>query len=185
MLFFLSTITVDDNKNLDNLISMVNNGDKNALAEIYRIAGGRMLSVAIGIMRNKFLAEDVLSESFIKVVRFSSTYKKGTNAYAWLCTIVRNTAYNKIKNEKIHRCENIDDFYSISGDRLYFEDKENAILVEGALKQLSPRERTVIWLKYYNDLTVREIAGELNLPRSTVQSTISAAEKKLKELFKD
>lgn len=185
MLFFLSTISEEEKERLNSLIIKVSEGDRDALGEIYKIAGGRMLSVAMGLMRDKFLAEDVLHDSFIKVVRFSSSYRKNTNAYSWLCTVVKNTAYNKIKSENIRRSANIDDFYSIADDKLWHEDKIAAVSVESALKQLSSRERTIIWLKYYNCMTVRGIAEELGLPRSTIQNTIAIAERKLKNLLKD
>lgn len=184
MLLFLSVITDDEKKELNKLIIMVRGGDKRALSEIYRIAGGRMLSIAMGLMRNKQLAEDILHDSFIKVARFCSQYKENTNAYAWLCTIVRNTALNKIKSENLTRTSDIDEFFNLAADNLTEADSDRVIDIENAMKMLKPRERTAIWLKYYNDMTVREIAKELDMPRSSVGDIILSAEKKLKDILK-
>lgn len=183
MLTILSVISDEEKKNLNKLIVSVRDGDKQALGEVYRTVGGRMLSVAMGLMRNRELAEDVLHDSFIKIARFAEQYKENTNAYAWLCTIVRNTALNKIKSENLKRTADIDGFFHLSDNGLEAEERERVMSVEAAIKSLEPRERTVIWLKYYNDMTVREIAAELGLPRSTVQDAVSAAEKKLKKLL--
>lgn len=176
-------ITIEKEKLLNNLIVSVKNGDKNALGEIYNIAGGRMLSIAMGTLRNKQWAEDVLQDSFIKVVRFSVQYKENSNAYAWLCSIARNTALNKLKSEKLKAGTDIDSFFDISDEGLTAERKDTALLVEDALKELEPRERTIVWLKYFNDLTVKEIANELNMPSSTVHFMLKKSEKKLKEIL--
>lgn len=182
---FFNVISEDDKKQLNDLLLCVANGDKAALGEIYQIAGGRMLSVAMGIMRSRELADDVLQDSFIKVVRFCRQYTSGTNAYAWLCTIVRNTAYNKIKSENIRRNTDIDSFFDIRANSISENQTVDAVAVENALKVLTPRQRTVVWLRYYNDLTVRAIATELNMPRSTVAEMLKSAETKLKNLLRD
>jgi len=173
----------DMEKLLNSLIISVKNGDKRALGEIFNIAGGRMLSIAMGLLRNKQLAEDVLQDSFVKVVRFSDKYKENTNAYAWLCTIVRNTALNKIKSEKIKAGVDIDSFFDISDNGLTAERIHTALEIEKALRELEPRERTIVWLRYFNDLTVKEIANELNMPSSTVHFMLKKSEAKLKKFF--
>lgn len=175
--------TITEKEKLNNLIIAVKNGNKYALGEIYSIAGGRMLSIAMGLLRNKQWAEDVLQDSFVKVVRFSVKYKENSNAYAWLCTIIRNTALNKLKSEKLKAGDNIDSFFDISDNGLPAERKDTALIVEGALKKLEPRERTIVWLRYYNDLTVKEIANELNMPSSTVHFTLKRTEEKLKKIL--
>jgi len=176
-------MTADKGKLLNNLIVALKCGDKYALGEIYSIAGGRMLSVAMGILRNKQWAEDVLQDSFVKVVRFCKKYKENSNAYAWLCTIARNTALNKLKSEKLKAGDNIDNFFDISDNGLTEEKRETALEVEEALKELKPRLRTIVWLRYFNDLTVKEISRELNMPSSTVHFMLKKSEKKLKEIL--
>jgi DNA-directed RNA polymerase specialized sigma24 family protein len=49
-----------------------------------------------------------------------------------------------------------------------------------ALAELTPVERAVIALRYYNDLSEAEIAGELNMPAGTVKSTAARALRKLR-----
>jgi len=179
-------IMTDDKREklLNNLIVAVKDGDKFALGEIFNIAGGRMFCVAMGLLRDKQHAEDVLQDSFVKVVRFSAQYKENTNAYAWLCTIVRNTALNKIKSEKLKAGADIDNFFDISDNGQTAEKRDTALEVKRALQGLEPRERTIVWLRYYNDLTVKEIAKELNMPSSTVHFILKKSETKLEKILK-
>ena len=67
--------------------------------------------VARGVVKDSFLAEDVVQDSFLKIVKNIDKYKKGTNAYAWVCKIVRNTALNALKSSLSHPTEDIDEFF--------------------------------------------------------------------------
>lgn len=183
-MILLIVITTEERISLGKLIARVSIGDKSALSAIYDTVGGRLLSVAMGFMRDRPLAEDVLSESFIKIVRHADKFKAGTNSYAWLCTIVRNTALNALKSRKASQGADIDSFFTLTDGKDFTQSTETAITVNTAIKQLEPMQRTVIWLKYFNDMTVREISAELNLAKSTVQDSIKKAERALKILLK-
>ena len=181
MLIFLSVISDSERIKLGELITYIAHGDENALVAVYETAGGRLLSVAMGLTRNLQTAEDVLHDSFIKIAKNAYQFQRGSNGYAWLCKIVRNTALNKIKSENLRCGIDIDSFYNLTDGQNMAEKSDNVISVETAMKKLQPKERTVIWLKYYNDMTVREIASELSIPKSTVQEIIKNAESKLKK----
>ena len=94
------------------------------------------MSVATGYMRNLQLAEDVLQDSLVKTALNAASFKRGTNGYAWLCAIVRNTALNTIKSENRRRGEDIDSFFDLSDGIDNFQNIENANAVQNALKSL-------------------------------------------------
>ncbi|MCL2797512.1 MAG: RNA polymerase sigma factor [Firmicutes bacterium] len=177
----LFTLITDAEKDLVSAsIPRIAQGDEAALVAVYHAVGGRLLSVAMGITRDIHLAEDAVSESFIKLVRSAGQFRGG-NGYAWLCTIVRNTALNILKSRNLRREADIDGFFSLSGGLDFTKGSETAVMVEDALKKLSKEERLCIWLKYFNDFTVRQIAAESGISKSSVQDLIKKAEKKLKE----
>ena len=182
MLLFV-LLTESERETVTRMIKLVARGDERALVTIYDMVGGRLLSVAMGVTRNLHAAEDAVSESFIKVVNYASQFQGG-NGYGWLCTIVRNTALNIIKSEKHKRGEDIDGFFSLTDGRDFSAASDTALEVERAMKVLDSRERLCIWLKYFNDYTVREIADETKLGKSTVQEVIKRAEEKLKQYLK-
>lgn len=98
MIIIFLTISDNERRELGELIVAIARGDEGALAAVYQRAGGRLLSVAMGLTRDIHSAQDVLHDSFIKVARSAHQFKRGTNGYAWLCKIVKNTAINKIKS---------------------------------------------------------------------------------------
>lgn len=183
MLLLFSALSDEDKSEVNHYILLIAEGDTNALRELYRLIGGRLLSVAQGIMRNRQNAEDVLHDSFIKIVRCANQFNRGTNGYAWLCKIVKNTALNKLKSENLRRAENIDDMFFLSNGRDFYEDHGMSLDIKNAMLKLDSKERLVIWLKYYNGMTVREIAADTGIKKTTVQDLIKRAEIKLKKLL--
>ncbi len=184
MLLVYFSLSDEERSNVNAYINRIAQGEISALNELYLLLGGRLLSVAQGIMRNRYNAEDVLHDSLIKIVRYAKNFKFGTNGYAWLCKIVKNTALNKIKSQHLRRAENIDDIFELSDGKDFFETSAVTIDIKNALLMLQPNERLAIWLKYYNDMTVREIAAETKMKKTTTQDLIKRAEKKLSELLK-
>ena len=97
--------------------------------------------------------------------------------------IVRNTALDFLKSRKLKREVGEEAFFSLSSLDYSPERRENAIALEAALKKLEPDERRIIYLIYYLDMTIREIADEMKLSKSAVQRLKEKAEAKLKNLL--
>ena len=167
---------------INKMIPLISKGNEAALITVYNTVGGRLLSVAMGITRNLPLAQDALSESFIKLVKYADKFRGGSG-YAWLCTIVKNTALNLIKQNQSNQGADIDSFFDLSDGKDFTQNSHNALLVESALKKLNKEERLCIWLKYFNDYTVREIAAETKLSKSGVHDIIKKAEQRLREFM--
>ena len=168
---------------LNRLIIAVANGSAESLDGILALAGGKMLAVALSYVGRSY-AEDVLHDSFIKIARFAKGYRPGMSPYGWIMKIVRNTALDYIKSKKIRKEVSQEEFYSLSSLDYSPEKRENAIALEQAMKKLEIDERKVIYYIYYLDLTVREIADELDMSKSAVQRLKDKAEEKLKNLLK-
>ncbi len=179
-MILFTLLTESEREYINRLIPGIAQGDESALTWLYQAAGGRLLSVALGVTRDLSLAEDALSESFLKIVRHAGSFRGG-NGYAWLCTIVKNTALNLLKEQNRKSGANIDDFFHLSDGVDLAERSAAALTVEAALKKLTETERLCMWLKYFNDYSVREIAAETGLSKSTVQDAIKKAEHKLRE----
>ena len=167
---------------LNRLILAVADGFADCLDGILDIAGGKMMAVAISYV-GRDLAEDVLHDSFIKIARFAKSYRRGMNPYGWIMKIVKNTAIDYLKSKKVRAEVSSEEFFSLSSQDYSPEKRESAIALEQAMQKLEPDERKIIYLVYFLDLTVREIAGELNMSKSAVQRLKEKAEEKLKNLL--
>ena len=171
-----------DGEKLNRMIIAVANGFADCLDGILKLAGGKMMAVAAGIVGRDY-AEDVVHDSFIKIARFAKNYRRGMNPYGWIMKIVRNTALDYLKSRKIRAEVSQEEFFSLSSLDYSPEKRENAIALEQAMSRLEPDEKKIIYLIYYLDMTVREAANELNLSKSAVQRLKEKAEAKLKTLL--
>ena len=167
---------------LNRLIIAVANGSADSLDGILRLAGGRMTAVAVSLVGRDY-AEDIVHDSFIKIARFAKSFKRGTSPYGWIMKIVRNTALDFLKSRKLKREVSDEEIFSLSSLDYSPERRENAIAIEAAISKLEPDERRIIYLIYYLDMTIREIADEMKLSKSAVQRLKDKAETKLKNLL--
>lgn len=146
---------------------------------LYQTMGKVMLFVANGVVHNVHSAEDIVQESLLKVVLNIKHYRRGTNGYAWICRIVRNTAINYVKSSGGRVWQELGEFEGASS--CSFEEKtETAVLVEQLMQELSEEMREMVYRKYFLDMTVREIGKEMNRSKSYVSKMILRAEKLMK-----
>ena len=165
------------------LLFRLHRGDENALDEILRLAGGRMLALALSITKNRADAEDAVQTAFIKIVQASGKFRGG-NGYGFVMKITQNAALDLLKSRGRRAEICIDDFFSLSSSEGY--DEENilsALTLEQAIGRLPVYGKTLIYYRYYMDMTVREIAAKTGKSKSQIQRDLEETEKTLKNLL--
>lgn len=172
-----------DHGQLNEMLRDMRNGNADAVEGVYLTVGRRMFALAIGIVKNRADAEDVVQESLLKLVRSVSSFREGTNGYAWVMRIVRNTALDRLRSNRRAATEDLDAFFSLADERYSEDRREEALLLENALALLSEEEKRMIYYRYYLDLTVREIARETGMSKSAAARALLRAEEKLRELL--
>jgi len=143
----------------------------------------KLYKIAYSYVKNKDDALDIVQEAVYKGYISYHKVKKPEFEKTWLTRIVINTAIDFIrKNKKIVSIdmsfiENIAD----SGVN-HLDDK---LAVEHALENLNERERTVIILRYFEDMKLDEIAEILETPISTIKSILYRSLKKMEVDLKE
>lgn len=171
-------------KSINRAIVKIGDGNKQALEKLYELTSGYLLSMAKSYLSDKSLAEDVVSEVYLKVVRSASSFDGKGNGLNWLFKITKNTSLNyNIASSKqlaydIEKNLDIADVFDLLSD--YNLLKET---LATAVKELTIDERRLLYLKYWEGLTVREIASLLNKPTMTTQDALKRVLKKLKSKF--
>ena len=125
-------------------------------------------------------AEDVVHDSLIKIARFAHKYRQDDNPAGWILKIVRNTALDLIKKKKAHSAASAEEFFSLASSDYSPDKRDDAIMLEQAMKKLAPDEMRAIYLKYFIDMTVREVAAEMKISKSAADRLIQKAEQNLK-----
>ncbi len=142
----------------------------------------KLRSYALKLARNTTLANDLVQETCRKAIENKHTFKEGSNLYAWLCTILRNTLMDTFRRGK-HEVEDVDSMHAQKVkvepnqiSHMYLQDVLELLANE---EKFEPRERQIIELKL-RGLTLEEIAKELEMPLGTVKNQDFRTREKLK-----
>lgn len=136
------------------------------------------------ILKNPHLTEDILQETLVKAYEQFDTIKDIEKFKSWIFTIAKNESLAWIK--KYSREVPIETA-PLKLLESFSEDIPERLLMEQELKQqikeciemLKPIEQEIMYLRYYNDLTLNEIALALNLNENTVKTKHARAKRKI------
>lgn len=134
--------------------------------------------VAYGYVQNSEDAKDIVQEAVCKAYVGKKRLKDPENFYPWFFRILANTAISFLH----HSSRTLS--FDLDGVDLFSLDEElwnDTMTVKESLKQLSDPARTVIILKFYEDMTFSEIARILKKPEATVKTMYYRGLKFLKE----
>jgi RNA polymerase sigma-70 factor, ECF subfamily len=166
------------------LIARTGDGDREAFDELYRRFVRPVLALALRRLPDRGRAEDAAQETFAAIWRSARTYRpeRGPGA-PWLYTVARNAIINQTRLRVEPAAETPD---TPSDDPTPSERAESEWLswrVHRALEALHARERTLIELAYWSELSQSEIAARLRIPLGTVKTRTRSALGHLAELL--
>ena len=167
--------------NLDTWLTRSREKDNEALESLYLELKRPIFIFILSIVNDYYIAEDILQETFIKVINNSESYEKGSNAKAWIFSIARNISLNQIKLRK--REELKEDIIKVDST-LFTEEVESAMEFLRLIEPLESEEREIVALKLSAGLGHKQIAETLNISVINSRAKYSRAIRKLKNIIK-
>lgn len=169
----------DDERDLA-LVAAMARGERAALAELYERHAGGLLGLAIRIVRDRQEAEDLLHDVFLEAWRAADTFdpKRG-RVRTWLAVRMRSRALDQQKSSRIRR-SNGDAGLETLADERPAEASADHGRIRTALAALSPDQRRVVELAYFDGLSCSEIARSVDIPIGTVKSRLAAGMHRLR-----
>jgi RNA polymerase sigma-70 factor (ECF subfamily) len=162
----------------ESLLRRLASGDHSALGEFYDRFAGLANALALRVLRDVAEAEDVVQEVFVQVWRQAARFDPSRGSpEAWLCTITRTRALDRLRRRVSRREEQGAGPDSRSGAPPTLV----ALAVRQALDGLSADQRRALELAYYEGLTQSEIAARLGEPLGTIKTRIRTAMIRLRE----
>lgn len=132
------------------------------------------------LLGNRADAEEAVQDAFLRAWRFRESLTDESKFQPWLYRIVVNSCRTKMRQEIRHRDRRA------SEDNLIFlaardsdVSREQAHDVTDALMDLAPHLRLVVVLRYYLDLSERDIATFIDRAPGTVKSRLNEARLRL------
>lgn len=170
--------TADD---LPGILERCADGDEQAFAELYDATAARAHGLALRVLRDPGLAEEVTQEAYLEVWRLSKRYDRARGSVlAWLLTLVHRRAVDRVRStqasvrrEEAHlrRALAGADFDTTSVTALASLEARR---VRAAMALLAPGQRDAISLAYFEGLTYVEVAELVGAPLGTVKSRIKS-----------
>lgn len=179
---------------LASLIERIANRDRKAFEELYQLTSRKMFAVALRIVREPGMAQDVLQDAYIRLWRYAHTFNSKLSApETWLHQVVRNRALDLIAQQS-HTLNSISlDHFSDSDDEpneLIFEahsnssdDGETRKVMQVCVQRLDGKYRQVLTLAYTHGMSHAEISEHLDVPLGTVKTWVRRGLIELKTVY--
>lgn len=140
------------------------------------------------IVLNHEDANDVIQNTFIKVYRNISKFEAKSKLYTWLYRIATNEAITFLRKKKRKQTVDIEGDASeitrqLTADE-YFDGDEIQIQLQAALSTLPEKQRAVFNLRYFDELSYREISELLDTSVGALKASYHHAVKKIEGFIK-
>lgn len=169
----------------EQLLLRVAAGDRAAFANVFNAYARRVKSYLIRLGASPAIAEDLAQDAMVSVWRRAASYDPAkAKASTWIFVIARNAWIDRLRRERVEFAyrdtlvleeESDDESPDDAAVRGQTEDQ-----MARALATLSPEQRQVVQLSFFEDRPHSEIAERLSLPLGTVKSRLRLALIKLK-----
>jgi RNA polymerase sigma-70 factor (ECF subfamily) len=171
------------NRTDDALVERARRGDVAAFEQLVARHQAVAFRTAFVLCRDAGDAEEAAQDGFVKALAALGRFRAGAPLRPWLLTIVANEARNRARaaGRRRHLAERMgpDELLGPSPESLTLAGERDGAL-RGALARLEDRDREVLWLRFFADLSEAETAAALDCRRGTVKSRTSRALQRLR-----
>lgn len=156
---------------LKHLVKLSIKGNDEAFLQLIDIIKENLYRTAFSYVKNEEGALDVVQETVYKAYISIDKIKNPKFFKTWITRILINNSLDYIKkNKNVVYLENNDLIKTIGAKE---HNKDEKIYIWEAIESLDPKYREIISLKYFDDLTINEIAAVLNYPVGTVKTYLN------------
>jgi len=168
------------------LVWKFNRGSKDALRRIYEKYKDDLLGLAITLLRDTSVAEDIVHDVFVSFAETSGTYHLSGTLKGYLLTCVANCAHdrNRLKSGRDTGLDSVEALGSNSERPMeYAIGREETGQLKDLLNRLPCEQREVVVLHLHHGMRFREIAKALDISINTVQSRYRYGLDKLRSIL--
>lgn len=180
---------------LAKLVRRTQAGDSNAFAELYTATYKKQYRFTCQYVKDPYLAQDVLQEVYILVLKNITSLKNPRLFVSWLNQINFRICYDvcqkRVRYEQEYNYVNgIPETEEASDGKVSDPEKEAEERIRQAelmsqILSLHPKETQVIIMRYYNDMSLNEIADAMNCSLSTVKRCLARGKRELERRLGD
>jgi RNA polymerase sigma-70 factor (ECF subfamily) len=173
-----------EGENLDRIIAGCKSGDSESFSQLVDMYAGRCYGYFYRLTGNRAVSDDLLSELFVKLVEKIGSFR-GSSFEGWLFRVASNIFHDYLR-DKQRQSRLLDAQKSQLQSQTSDPGRSNGDSVEKLQLQLNKLDadtREVIMLRYYSQVSFKEIARMRAEPIGTTLSKVHRGLKKLRELM--
>ncbi|UCC44050.1 MAG: sigma-70 family RNA polymerase sigma factor [Candidatus Zixiibacteriota bacterium] len=178
-------MTLETNRQLEDLVAKAKSGNKAAYSEIVRMMMRPVIALTHRMVRDREAAIDLAQDTFVTAWEKLSSFRGDSKFETWLFTIATNKSINYLNSAARRTTERLDD---VTVSRVSNSNPEDDMLqgelrsgVMEFMKGLPGQQRAVFNLRFYHQMTFEEISNALGKALGTVKTHYREAVKKLRE----
>ncbi len=162
--------------------------DIDAFEVLYRESADDVYAFIAGMVRERDMAEEVTAEAFEKALRRRSTFDASRgSARGWLFGIARNAALDELRRRKrVQPTDEPPEPEARPGSRDDADElRAERLTIRAGLARLTDRDRELVALKFYADLSHAEIGEAMGVSESNAGTMLHRAMVRLREVCAD
>jgi len=160
------------------LVIAAQRGNTKAFNQLLEMYENQLFRTAYGILGNRNDALDVVQDTFWQCFRSIASLNKPEAFKSWITKILVNKCMDSIRqNKRIVIWEDFSQFPQTQREN----DQDLRMDISTAIGRLDEKYRLILSLRYFQDLSIQEIAQILNCPEGTVKSRLNYALLKLRK----
>ena len=179
-------------ENMNELVSRVINGDKQAFEAIYQATYRQVYYTCMSFLKNEQNAQDIMQDTYITALTHMQQLANPDRILAWLNRIAVNKCKTflsknmpeEFREEVVDR-DGLEENDNFLPENYVTNSEKRKIVLEIMQEELSAVQYQTILLYYYNEMSVSEIAECMNCPEGTVTYRLSSARGKIKRAVQD
>ncbi len=171
-----------DKDDLRKIVENCQKGDQKAFEQLVDLYSDQMYGYFLRLCNDPGLSEDMVSQLFIKLIKKIDTYKHGS-FNSWLFRVASNIFYDHLRELKRRK-----KLFKVKKEETetYIEDKDKSSremidLLQVHLEKLDRETKEMILLRFYGQLSFKEIAEKRSQPIGTVLSKVHRGLKKIRK----
>lgn len=145
--------------------------------------GDKLTQLAYVLTHDRELAQDIVQEAFIRLYHQHQTHPEAPISVAWLYTVTRNLARDALRKRRRRPEVAFDTPLPpiAAGQR----DQDTVLAVQQVLARLSRTDQECLWLFYYGDFSMKQIANALHLTQAAVRARLHRARRHFADLWEE
>ena len=184
----------------EDLMERFRGGDSTAFARLLERHERKVFNFIFRYVQDRELANDLLQETFLRVIKGAGRYSRKARFTTWLYTIARNQCIDNLRKAKHRRAQSLDASHDDTSDGRTLMDRiagkspdgyertdssEITVRIETALAQLSDEQREVFVMRELQALPFKQIAEVVGVSENTIKSRMRYALENLRLALAD